>query len=143
MFFAALATQWRKQQANVDDVPATGQPNLMAKFYQRRSGGVSKTLVFSDLVTTAGAVLTALVEAGVLSADSWAGPVLLAIGLITRVLRQTGPVPQPIETAPLREEPRPPATTADDYLKHGYLGDIKGLFRAAPKPKADDADERL
>jgi hypothetical protein len=66
----------------------------MAKFYQRRSGGVSKTLVFSDLVTMAGAVLTALVEAGVLSTDSWAGPALLVIGLITRVLRQTGPVPR-------------------------------------------------
>jgi len=65
----------------------------MARFYQRRSGGVSKTLVFSDFVTTAGAVLTALVEAGVLSTDSWAGPALVAIGVITRVLRQTGPKP--------------------------------------------------
>ena len=69
----------------------------MARFYQRRSGGVSKTLVFSDLVTTAGAVLTALVEAGVLAGQSWPGPVLLCIGIITRVLRQTGPVPQPAE----------------------------------------------
>lgn len=124
----------------------------MRKLYQRRSGGVSKTLIFSDLVTMAGAVLTALVEAGVLSTDSWAGPVLVAIGVITRVLRQTGPVPQPVERAPVPEVPKytppaPPAKpypmTADDYLKHGYIGDIKGLFRNLPKPKTDDTDERL
>jgi hypothetical protein len=124
----------------------------MRKLYQRRSGGVSKTLIFSDLVTTAGAVLTALVESGVLSTDSWAGPVLLVIGLITRVLRQTGPKPQPVERDRAPEVPKytPPAPiskpypmTADDYLKHGYMGPITDLYRPKPETKTDDTDERL
>lgn len=131
----------------------------MRKLYQRRSGGVSKTLIFSDLVTMAGAVLTALVEAGVLSTDSWAGPVLVAIGIVTRVLRQTGPKPnavaavewQPgpvqkargVEYTPPAPLPKPYPMTADDYLKHGYMGPPSDLFRPKPETKTDDTDERL
>jgi hypothetical protein len=115
----------------------------MRKLYQRRSGGVSKTLIFSDIVTTAGAVLTALVEAGVLTGQSWPGPVLLCIGIITRVLRQAGPVPQPVEIAPVREEPRPLPTSADDYLKHGYMGPVADFYRPKAETKTGDTDERL
>jgi len=114
----------------------------MRKLYQRRSGGVSKTLIFSDLVTTAGAVLTALVEAGVLTGQSWPGPVLLCIGIVTRVLRQTGPVPQPVERAPVAPlAPKLRTMTADDYLKHGYMGPPSDIFRPKPETKTDDTDE--
>lgn len=63
--------------------------------YLRRSGqGVSKTLVFADLVSLAGAILTTLSEAGYLNDAKWAGPAILVIGVVTRTLRQTGPTPQ-------------------------------------------------
>ena len=64
----------------------------MSPSYQRRSGGVSKTLVFADLITGVVApTLGILVETGVLH-GRWGYIALAVAGIVTRFLRQYGPV---------------------------------------------------
>lgn len=61
--------------------------------WSRRSGGVSKTLVFADLVTGVIApVLALLVETEVLH-GRWGYISLAVVGIVTRFLRQIGPTP--------------------------------------------------
>ena len=61
------------------------------KAYRRRSGGISKTLIFADFVTLVVApAIGMLVEAGILS-GTYAGIAIAGVGLVTRFLRQIGP----------------------------------------------------
>lgn len=61
------------------------------KAYKRRSGGISKTLIFADFVIVVVApAIGMLVEAGILS-GTYAGIAIAGVGLVTRFLRQMGP----------------------------------------------------
>jgi len=66
----------------------------VSKLYQRRSGGISKVLVFADFVTMVLApTIGLLVETGTI-AGRWGYIALGVSGLVTRFLRQFGPVPK-------------------------------------------------
>lgn len=66
----------------------------MKKLYARRSGGISKVLVFADFVTMVLApTIGLLVETDVI-AGRWGYIALGITGLVTRFLRQYGPEPK-------------------------------------------------
>lgn len=85
----------------------------MKTLYRRRSGnGVSKTLIFADFVTMVLApTIGLLVETDVI-AGRWGYITLGVVGLVTRFLRQIGPVPK--NKRPARGEAHVEATRVDD-----------------------------
>ncbi len=88
----------------------------MKTLYSRRSGGVSKTLIFADFVTLVLApALGLLVETGVIE-GRWGYIALGVTGLVTRFLRQFGPAPKAKRPArgEARVEPHVEVTRIDE-----------------------------
>ena len=70
----------------------------MSKLYSRRSGGISKVLVFADFVAMVLAPsIGLLVETGTID-GRWGYIALGVVGLVTRFLRQIGPVPKGVKS---------------------------------------------
>lgn len=84
----------------------------MRTLYSRRSGGISKTLIFADFVAMVLApTIGLLVETDVI-AGRWGYIALGVVGLVTRFLRQIGPVPK--SKRPARGEAHVEVTRVDE-----------------------------